>query len=65
MNDMVLTYENPMDSIPADEVLKKTRLDLLQRFPIYIACPKCLADYRCGSAFPENGFAFHQELDEV
>ena len=27
--------------------------------------PKCLAALLCGSAFPENGLAFHQELDEV
>ena len=54
-----------MDSTPADEVLKKTLLDLQQRFPTYRACPKCLAAYRCVSAFPQNGLAFHQDLDEV
>ena len=62
---MVLTYENSMDSIPADKVLKKTRLDLQKRFPIYHVCPKCLAAHLCGSAFLYNGLAFHQELDEV
>ena len=54
-----------MDSIPADKVLKKTRLDLQKRFPIYHVCPKCLAVHRCGSAFPENGSALCQDLDEV
>ena len=54
-----------MDSIPADEVLKKTQLDLQKRFPIYHVCPKCLAVHLCGSACPENGLAFHQELDDV
>ena len=65
MSKLVLIYENSMDSIPADKVLKKTRLDLQKRFPIYHVCPKCLAALFCGSALPENGFAFHQELDEV
>ena len=54
-----------MDSIPADKVLKKTRLDLQKRFPMYRACPKCLAAHLCGSAFQKNGLAFRQELDEV
>ena len=35
------------------------------RFPIYHVCPKYLAAHFCGSAFPENGLAFHQELDDV
>ena len=61
----VLIYENSMDSIPADKVLKKTRLDLQKRFPMYHVCPKCLASHLCGSAFQKNGLAFHQELDEV
>ena len=47
------------------KVLKETRLDLQKRFPIYHAVPKCLAAHICGSAFPENGSAFLQELDEV
>ena len=54
-----------MDSTPADKVLKKTLLDLQKRFSRYHVCPKCLAAQFCGSAFPENGLAFHQELDEV
>ena len=54
-----------MDSTPADKVLKRTQLDLQKRFPIYHVCPKCLAALLCGSAFPENGLAFLQELDEV
>ena len=36
-----------------------------KRFPIYHACPKYLAAYRCGSAFPENGLAFRQDLEKV
>ena len=65
MSEFVLIYENSMDSIPADKVLKKTRLDLQKRFPIFHVCPKCLAAHFCGSAFLQNGLAFHQELDEV
>ena len=51
MSELVPIYENSMDSIPADKVLKKTRLDLQKRFPIYHVCPKCLAAHLCGSAF--------------
>ena len=36
-----------------------------KRFPIYHACPKSLAAYRCGSAFPENGLAFRQDFEKV
>ena len=60
----VLIYENSIDAILADKVLKKTLLDLQKRFPIYHVCPKFLAAHFSGSAFPENGLAFHQELDE-
>ena len=31
-SELVPTYENSMDSIPADKVLKETRLDLQKRF---------------------------------
>ena len=48
-----------------DKVLKKTLLDLQKSFPIYHACPKCLAAYRCGSAFLQNGLAFRQDLEKV
>ena len=51
MSELVPTYENSLDSIPADKVLLKTRLDLQKRFPIYHVCPKCLAAHLCGSAF--------------
>ena len=54
-----------MDSTLADKVLTKTPLDLQKRFPMYHACPKYLAAHRSGSAFPENGLAFNQDLDEV
>ena len=54
-----------MDSIPADKAVKKTLVDLQKRSAIYHVCPKCLAAPLCGSAFLENGLAFHQELDEV
>ena len=65
MSELVPTYENSMDSIPADKVLKKTHLDLQKRFLIFHVCPKCLAAHLCGSAFLLNGSAFHHELDEV
>ena len=35
MSKLAPIYENSMDSIPAEKVLKKTRLDLQKRFPIY------------------------------
>ena len=55
-----------MDSIPAGKVLKRTQLGSAKTFPRCTnACPKCLAAYLCGSAFPENGLAFHQDRDEV
>ena len=34
MRELVPTYENSMDPIPADKVLKKTHLDLQKRFPM-------------------------------
>ena len=61
----VLIYQSTKDWTLADEVLKKTPLDLQKRFPIYHACPKYLAAHRCGSAFPENGLAFHQDFEKV
>ena len=64
-SELVLIYENSMDSIPADKVQKKTPLDLQKRFPIFHECSKCFAAPLCGPAFPENGLAFHQELDKV
>ena len=55
-----------MDSIPADKVLKKTQLDVQKTFPDFPCVSQiCLAALLCGSAFPENGLAFLQELDEV
>ena len=54
-----------MDSIPVDNVLVITQLDLEKRFPIYHAGPNRLAALLCGSAFPVNGLALHQDLDEV
>ena len=36
MSELVPVHENSMDSIPADKVLKKTRLDLQKRFPTYL-----------------------------
>ena len=53
-----------MDSTHAAKVLKKTLLDSQKRFPMYHTCPRNLATHCCGSAFPENGFTFHQDLDE-
>ena len=34
-----------------DKVRWWTQLDLQKRFPIYHACPKCLAVLVCGAAF--------------
>ena len=65
MSESVLIFPNSMDSITVDKVQKKTSLDLQKRFPIYHARPKYLAAHCCGSASPENGLAFLQELDEV
>ena len=65
MNEAALRYWNSMDSIPADKALKMTHLDLQKRFPVYHACPKCLAALLCDSALRYNDLAFHQELDEV
>ena len=45
--------------------MKKTRVDSQKRFPIYHAYPKYLAADCCGSAFPENGLAFRQDLEKV
>ena len=42
----VLKNKNSMASTPVGKVLKKTHLDLQKRFPIYHACPKCLAPLR-------------------
>ena len=65
MSEAALLFWNSMDSIPADNVLKKTQLDLQKRFPIYHVCPKWLDAPLCGSAITKNGLAFRQELDEV
>ena len=51
LSEFVVIFQNSMDSIPADKVLKKTQLDLQKRFPIYHVCPKSLAAHFCGSAF--------------
>ena len=56
---------NSIDAILEDKELMKIQVDLQKRFPIYHACPKCLAAHCCGLAFPENGSAFRQDLDEV
>ena len=61
----VLIRLRPKDLTLADKVLKKTPLDLQKLFPIYYVCPKCLAARFCGSAFPENGLAFRQDLGQV
>ena len=45
--------------------MKKTPVDLQKRFPKNHACPKCLAAYRCGSAFPQNGLAIPLDHDKV
>ena len=64
-SELVLIYENPMNSILADKVLKKTRLDSQKRFPIFRVCPKCLAAHLCGSAIRKNVSTSLPVLDEV
>ena len=61
----VLIHWNSIDSTLANKVLGKTLVDLQKRFPKDHVCPKYLAAHWCGSAFPENGLAFHQDPDEV
>ena len=45
--------------------MKRTPVDVQKRFPIYHACPKCLAAYRCGSAFSQDGLASRQDREKV
>ena len=47
----VLTRWKSTDLTLADEVLKKTPLDLQTRFPMYHVCPKYLAAHCCVSTF--------------
>ena len=61
----VLTHWKAKHSSLADKVLKKTPLDLQTTFPKNHACPKYLAAYLCGSAFPQNGLAFRQDFEKV
>ena len=51
MSELVPTYENSMDSISAEKVLKMTHLDLQKRFPILHVCPKCLAPFSAARRF--------------
>ena len=50
MSELVLICENSVDSIPADKVLKTTRLDLQKRFPIFQVYPIYLAALLCVAA---------------
>ena len=55
-----------MDLTLADEVLNKTLLDFAKNVSRKtMRVPKTWAAHCCGSAFPENGLAFRQNLDEV
>ena len=47
ISPMLRPNELPQNLI---SINKKTPVDLQKRFPIYHACPKCLAAYLCGSA---------------
>ena len=58
----VLIHWRSMGLTIADKVLKKTPLDLQKRFPIYHAR---VPNTCCGSALPENGLAFRQDLEKV
>ena len=56
----------PKFSISTPKILISNSLGSEQkRFPTYHVCPKYLAAHLCGSAFLQNGSAFHQELDQV
>ena len=65
MSELVPTNENSMDSIPADKVLRKTRLDGQKSFPIYHVCPKRLAALLCGSAIrmPQHPFRYRMRWE--
>ena len=65
INEAVPRSINSIDTIPADEVVKMTHLDLQNRFPIFRACPCCLAALLCCSTLRKNVSAFFQESDEV
>ena len=65
MNGAAPRLTNSIDSILEDKVLMKTHLDLQKRFPIYHACPKCLAALLCGAAIRRNVLASLQVSDEV
>ena len=56
---ILLRWESK-DWILLEKVMKKTPVDLQKRFPIYHACPKCLATYHCSSAFSQDGLASRQ-----
>ena len=58
MNEAAPRSMNSIDSNIEDKVLMMTHLDLQKRFPIYHACPKCLAALLCGSALQKNVLAF-------
>ena len=62
MNGAALRAMNSTDAILADKVLMMTHLDSQKRFLIYQVYPKRLAALLCGSAFQQNGSAFHKEL---
>ena len=65
MNGAAPQLMNSIDAILEDKELMKMQVDLQKRFPIYHVSPKCLVALLCGSAFPEKGLAFRQDLDEV
>ena len=52
-----------MDSMLADEVLKRTQLDLQKHFPKNHVCPKCLAALLCG--IPIERLSILPGLDDV
>ena len=56
---------NSIDAILMDKELMKMHVDLHKRFPIYHACPKCLAAHLGGSALRKNVSTSLQVLDEL
>ena len=65
MNGAAPRLTNSIDSILKDKVLRMMHVDLQKRFPIYHACPKCLAAPLCGSAIRMKVLTCPQVLDEV
>ena len=65
MSESVPTYENSLDSIPADKVLRKRGWICQKRFQIYHVSPNAWRPFSAARHCKKNGLAYRQELDEV